>query len=109
MIAGQSRNHRAPAGQQERLSWRLARVCGRSTGASGTCPGIDPFSLDVLKADLVRAAGKPDMWRGMKTRKKSDLPTKTCKACGRPFAWRRKWAKVWEEVRYCSDRCRRGR
>ena len=45
----------------------------------------------------------------MKTRRKSDLPTKTCKACGRPFAWRRKWAKVWEEVRYCSDRCRRTR
>ncbi|MCR9150899.1 MAG: DUF2256 domain-containing protein [Rhodobacteraceae bacterium] len=39
-------------------------------------------------------------------RRKSDLPTKTCAACGRPFAWRRKWARVWHEVRYCSDRCR---
>lgn len=38
---------------------------------------------------------------------KSDLPQKTCAVCGRPFAWRRKWAKVWAEVRYCSDRCRR--
>ncbi len=38
--------------------------------------------------------------------KKADLPTKTCAACGRPFAWRKKWAKVWDEVRYCSDRCR---
>ncbi|WP_192881385.1 DUF2256 domain-containing protein [Rhodosalinus sediminis] len=40
-------------------------------------------------------------------RKKGDLPTKTCATCGRPFAWRRKWAQVWEEVRHCSDRCRR--
>lgn len=38
--------------------------------------------------------------------RKGDLPTKTCATCGRPFAWRRKWARVWDEVRYCSDRCR---
>ncbi|NCW69119.1 MAG: DUF2256 domain-containing protein [Marivivens sp.] len=23
-----------------------------------------------------------------------------------PFVWRKKWEKVWDEVRYCSDRCR---
>jgi hypothetical protein len=39
-------------------------------------------------------------------RKKADLPTKPCAACGRPFAWRKKWERVWDEVRYCSDRCR---
>jgi hypothetical protein len=38
--------------------------------------------------------------------RKSDLPEKPCAACGRPFAWRKKWAKVWDEVKYCSDRCR---
>jgi hypothetical protein len=37
---------------------------------------------------------------------KANLPTKTCASCGRPFAWRKKWAKVWAEVRYCSERCR---
>lgn len=42
-------------------------------------------------------------------RKKADLPQKTCKACGRPFAWRKKWEKVWDEVLYCSDACRGGR
>ena len=41
-----------------------------------------------------------------KMRKKGDLPQKPCVHCGRPFAWRRKWAQVWDEVRYCSDRCR---
>jgi len=39
-------------------------------------------------------------------RKKGDLPTKICATCGRPFIWRKKWERVWEEVRYCSDRCR---
>ncbi|WP_083626469.1 DUF2256 domain-containing protein [Rhodovulum sp. ES.010] len=42
-------------------------------------------------------------------RRKADLPTKTCASCGRPFAWRRKWAKDWDSVRFCSVRCRRGR
>ncbi len=40
---------------------------------------------------------------------KSDLPVKTCAACGRPFAWRKKWRKDWEQVRFCSDACRRKR
>ncbi|MFO0453382.1 MAG: DUF2256 domain-containing protein, partial [Pseudomonadota bacterium] len=30
----------------------------------------------------------------------------TCASCGRPFTWRKRWAKVWDEVRYCSDACR---
>jgi hypothetical protein len=37
---------------------------------------------------------------------KSDLPTKICAACGRKFAWRKKWARDWDRVRYCSDACR---
>ena len=38
--------------------------------------------------------------------KKTDLPTKVCATCGRSFAWRKKWKKVWADVKYCSDRCR---
>ncbi|MEI6341824.1 MAG: DUF2256 domain-containing protein [Verrucomicrobiota bacterium] len=41
--------------------------------------------------------------------KKPHLPTKDCIACGRPFAWRKKWERCWDDVRYCSDACRRGR
>lgn len=43
-----------------------------------------------------------------KMRSKADLPTKICAACGRPFTWRKKWEKTWNEVRYCSDSCRTG-
>jgi len=39
-------------------------------------------------------------------RKKADLPSKICAACGLPFVWRKKWARDWDNVLYCSDRCR---
>ena len=43
------------------------------------------------------------------THRKPNLPEKTCVACQRPFAWRKKWERCWDEVRYCSERCRRQR
>ncbi|MEC8544215.1 MAG: DUF2256 domain-containing protein [SAR324 cluster bacterium] len=39
--------------------------------------------------------------------KKSNLPQKVCPVCQHPFTWRRKWARDWDQVRYCSERCRR--
>ena len=36
---------------------------------------------------------------------KADLPSKPCRHCGRPMAWRKKWERVWDEVLYCSRRC----
>ena len=38
--------------------------------------------------------------------KKSELPEKTCPVCSRPFKWRKKWALNWDNVVYCSKRCR---
>ena len=32
---------------------------------------------------------------------------KTCARCGRTIEWRKKWERDWDDVRYCSDRCRR--
>ncbi|PKG93258.1 DUF2256 domain-containing protein [Paraglaciecola sp. MB-3u-78] len=37
--------------------------------------------------------------------KKSELPSKVCPVCQRPFNWRKKWERSWEEVKYCSKRC----
>ncbi|MBU2332525.1 MAG: DUF2256 domain-containing protein [Gammaproteobacteria bacterium] len=42
-------------------------------------------------------------------RRKADLPFKCCAVCNLPFAWRKKWSRCWDEVRYCSERCRRNR
>ncbi|MDE3248692.1 MAG: DUF2256 domain-containing protein [Bacteroidota bacterium] len=38
---------------------------------------------------------------------KSFLPSKPCAHCGRPMVWRKKWARNWEEVKFCSEKCRR--
>ena len=27
---------------------------------------------------------------------------KFCKTCERPFEWRKKWERDWENVKYCS-------
>ena len=40
-----------------------------------------------------------------------DVPSvpepKTCASCGRTIEWRKKWARSWDDVKYCSDACRR--
>ncbi len=41
--------------------------------------------------------------------RKPHLPEKDCVVCGRPFTWRKKWAKDWDSVKYCSQRCRRNK
>ena len=43
-----------------------------------------------------------------KMRKKADLPQKICAACRRPFVWRKKWQRDWDNVKFCSDKCRDG-
>ncbi|MCE9574974.1 MAG: DUF2256 and DUF3253 domain-containing protein [Deltaproteobacteria bacterium] len=35
--------------------------------------------------------------------------SKACARCGRTFAWRKRWAACWEQVRYCSEACRADR
>jgi hypothetical protein len=54
--------------------------------------------------DASAAQKGSSMPRGVK---KTDLPTKICAACAKPFTWRKKWARDWEAVRYCSERCKR--
>jgi hypothetical protein len=34
-------------------------------------------------------------------------PPKPCQACGREITWRKKWERDWDQVRWCSDRCRK--
>jgi hypothetical protein len=35
------------------------------------------------------------------------VPTKVCAGCGRTITWRKAWARSWDDVRWCSDACRR--
>jgi len=54
---------------------------------------------------MMQTGGKP-------FRNPHNLPVKTCEVCNRPFTWRKKWERCWDEVRTCSNSCkakRRGR
>jgi hypothetical protein len=68
---------------------------------------FSPIGLAMAKNQLLALLLNPPK-RNM-THKKPFLPQKKCATCGKPFSWRKKWEKVWEEVKYCSDRCRKGR
>ncbi|MEK8045708.1 DUF2256 domain-containing protein [Ideonella margarita] len=37
---------------------------------------------------------------------KAHLPSKPCTVCGRDMVWRKAWARNWDEVKVCSERCR---
>ncbi|MDA8768822.1 DUF2256 domain-containing protein [Winogradskyella sp.] len=39
--------------------------------------------------------------------KKEHLPTKICPVCQRPFTWRKKWERDWENVIYCCQKCKK--
>eukprot|EP00850_Spirogloea_muscicola_P013156 SM000088S23697 [mRNA] locus=s88:132831:133470:- [translate_table: standard] len=55
---------------------------------------------------LLPHAGPPS--KGSEGRRgKAHLPVKICPVCQRPFEWRKKWAAVWDDVKFCSERCRR--
>jgi hypothetical protein len=37
--------------------------------------------------------------------KKENLPEKICVVCKRPFTWRKKWERSWDEITCCSKAC----
>ena len=41
--------------------------------------------------------------------KKNHLDSKICLVCDKPFLWRKKWQDCWDDVKYCSERCRRNK
>ncbi|MBB1277544.1 MULTISPECIES: DUF2256 domain-containing protein [Pseudoalteromonas] len=41
--------------------------------------------------------------------KKLNLPQKMCPICSKPFTWRKKWQRDWDNVIYCSERCKRNK
>jgi len=42
----------------------------------------------------------------MKAKTKNGFPPNICATCGLPFEWRKKWARDWENVKYCSEKCK---
>jgi hypothetical protein len=42
-----------------------------------------------------------------KSIKKENLPKKICPVCKLEFTWRKKWERDWDNVIYCSNRCKK--
>ena len=54
-------------------------------------------------------AGRGNKSSAMRGVKKENLPTKICVVCNRPFTWRKKWERCWDEVTTCSKSCNASR
>ena len=54
-----------------------------------------------------RLASSPEVAHNRQVARQAELPSKACLRCGRTMQWRKAWARNWDEVRYCSDGCRR--
>ncbi len=65
-------------------------------------PAVEDSLLGSIPTGIDRKG-----YKVAKQRKKSELPSKVCARCGLPFTWRKKWERDWENVKYCSERCRR--
>lgn len=89
-----------------RAGARLVAACAvLGTAQAAVAIGFAPTVERVVAAGGDGAGGR----KGGRALRKAELPTKTCATCGLPFAYRAKWSKVWDEVKYCSERCRRNR
>ncbi|MGY8772964.1 MAG: DUF2256 domain-containing protein [Gammaproteobacteria bacterium] len=42
----------------------------------------------------------------MAEHRKINLPKKICYYCKKQFAWRKKWERAWEEIKFCSLKCK---
>ncbi len=87
---------------KDKPAWRL--VLPEVTGSSITCADCmrDDKAEQFLEGVEYRA-----MSRTMDRTGKAHPESKPCMICGRAIVWRKKWERDWEEVRYCSDGCRR--
>ncbi|MDA9759514.1 DUF2256 domain-containing protein [Gammaproteobacteria bacterium] len=41
--------------------------------------------------------------------KKITLPSKICSFCQKEFKWRKKWERDWDNIKYCSERCKKSK
>jgi hypothetical protein len=48
-------------------------------------------------------------YHDMKGVKKQNLPENICQKCNLPFTWKKKWEKEWENVKFCSERCKKSK
>ncbi|GMH85563.1 hypothetical protein TL16_g10270, partial [Triparma laevis f. inornata] len=62
---------------------------------------LSPISSFVTVPTSLCVKGK----NKAKATSKSDLPSKDCVVCRRPFTWRKKWERDWDDITTCSKAC----
>jgi hypothetical protein len=91
------------SGLRLRFAPRSRAFWAPAASTAETPSALEPFLNGAL--NMISFTSRPAGFRG----NKAALPCKPCVACGRAMSWRRRWAKNWAEVKYCSDPCRRAR
>lgn len=92
-------------------AWSFARFLGQNEARALTKihrPVSLPFhtsTSQLLMGRNNRGGSANDTTAKKKTVKKENLPTKICVVCNRPFNWRKKWERCWDEVTCCSKSC----
>lgn len=82
------------------VNWLLIPLSVSSLGISLRSPCR---TAELCKSNSYYHTSLPArMPRGVK---KENLPSKDCIVCGRPFTWRKKWERCWDEVTTCSKSC----
>ena len=81
-------------------------------GPQGQPSGYGILVAERIAAEVSQAVGRPVKVRFAPTGDPASLVNsitsgKADLACGLPFNWRKKWERDWDNVKYCSDRCRR--
>jgi hypothetical protein len=78
-------------------TFSTTKLYGRQRGARKNDNDVeDDGNLNAITSISVK---------GTKTTKKEHLPSKICVICNRPFTWRKKWERCWDEVTTCSKKC----
>lgn len=80
---------------------RTTLIAGCSHNSSG---GFIP----TVRSRAFFGSARKARGKGTETKTKTskeNLPSKICLVCGRPFSWRKKWERCWDEVTCCSKRC----
>jgi hypothetical protein len=100
------------------LSFCVVSGCAIGCSSSFILPtrtALSPSSISIPTLNVPssshritwRLFGRKGVDDGKKETKpsKSNLPEKICVVCGRPFTWRKKWERCWDEVTCCSKSC----
>jgi len=95
------------------LTLLVVMITARIQTAHGFLVAVRPHdrqSIPIRHFTATQLLGKRgrsgnDNNKSTKVVKKENLPSKVCVVCGRPFTWRKKWERSWDEITTCSKRC----